>query len=44
MDIHNRMETGVLIITIDGRLDASNATVAEEKINKALEAAFGKNF
>ncbi|MBW2432603.1 MAG: STAS domain-containing protein [Deltaproteobacteria bacterium] len=37
MDISNRVENGVLIIAIDGRLDASNATVAEAEINKALE-------
>lgn len=37
MDIQNRMENGVLIITIDGRLDASNAPVAEGEINKALD-------
>ena len=37
MEINNRVENGVLIVTVDGRLDASNASVAEEKINKALE-------
>ena len=37
MDINDRVENGVLIVTIDGRLDASNATVAEAEINKALE-------
>ena len=36
MEIQNRMENGVLIITIDGRLDAANAPVAEEEIKKAL--------
>jgi anti-anti-sigma factor len=37
MEIHNRMENDVLIVTIDGRLDASNAQVAEGEIKKALE-------
>ncbi|MGD8961444.1 MAG: STAS domain-containing protein [Desulfobacterales bacterium] len=37
MEIHNRVENGVMIIEIEGRLDASNASVAEVEINKALE-------
>jgi anti-anti-sigma factor len=37
MEIHNRMENDVLIIKVDGRMDASNASVAEEEINTALE-------
>lgn len=37
MEIHNREEKGVLIIKIDGRLDAANAPVADEEITKALE-------
>lgn len=37
MDIQNRIENDVLIITIDGRLDASSAPVAEGEINQALE-------
>ena len=37
MEIHNRVENDVLIVTIDGRLDASNAQVAEGEIKKALE-------
>ncbi len=38
MEIHNKMENGVLIIAIDGRLDAATAPVAEGKIKKALDA------
>ena len=37
MEIHNRVEKGILIIAIDGRLDAASAPVAEGEINKALE-------
>jgi anti-anti-sigma factor len=37
MEIHNREESGVLIIKIDGRMDAANAPAAEGEINKALE-------
>ena len=37
MEIQNRTENDVLIIAIDGRLDAANAAVAEGEINKALE-------
>jgi anti-anti-sigma factor len=37
MDINNRVENGVLIVTIEGRLDAANAPVAEGEIKKALE-------
>lgn len=37
MEIHNRTENGILIISIDGRLDASSAPVAEGKINNALK-------
>lgn len=37
MEIQNREENGVTIIAIEGRMDASNASVAEGEINKALE-------
>ena len=37
MEIHNREKSGVTIIAIEGRMDASNANVAEGEINKALE-------
>ena len=37
MKIHNRVENGILIIAINGRLDAASAPVAEGEINKALE-------
>ena len=37
MEINKREESGVLIIKIDGRVDAANAPVAEGEINKALE-------
>jgi len=37
MEIHNRVENGILIIAIDGRLDAASAPVAEGEISKALE-------
>ncbi|MGD9057103.1 MAG: STAS domain-containing protein [Desulfobacterales bacterium] len=37
MEIHNRVENDVLIIKVDGRMDASNASVAEKEINKVLE-------
>ncbi len=37
MEIHNRVENDVLIIKVDGRMDASNASVAEKEINTALE-------
>ena len=37
MEINTRVENDVLIIKIDGRLDAANAPVAEGEINKALE-------
>ena len=36
MEIQNKVENGVLIVTIDGRLDAANAPVAEDEIKKAL--------
>jgi anti-anti-sigma factor len=37
MEIHNRVENGILIIAIAGRLDAATSPVAEGEINKALE-------
>ncbi len=37
MEIHNRLENGILIIAIDGRLDAASAPVAGGEINKALQ-------
>lgn len=37
MEIQNRVENDVLIIAIDGRMDASNAALAEEEITKVLE-------
>lgn len=37
MEIHNRVENGILIVAINGRLDAASAPVAEGEINKALE-------
>lgn len=37
MEIHNREENGVLIIKIEGRMDAVTAPVAEEEIKQALE-------
>jgi anti-anti-sigma factor len=37
MEIQSRVENGVLVITIEGRLDAATAPVAEGQINKALE-------
>ena len=37
MEINTRVENDVLIIKIDGRLDAANAPVAEKEINTALE-------
>ena len=37
MEIQNRVENDVLIISVEGRMDASNAQVAEGEINKALE-------
>ena len=37
MEIHNRVENDVLIISIDGRMDASNAAVADGEITTALE-------
>jgi len=37
MEIHNRVESGILIIGIDGRLDAATAPVAEGEIKKLLE-------
>jgi anti-sigma B factor antagonist/stage II sporulation protein AA (anti-sigma F factor antagonist) len=37
MEIKNRVENGVTIIEIEGRMDASNAAIAEAEINKALE-------
>lgn len=36
MEIQNKVENDVLIITIDGRLDAANAPVAEKEIKEAL--------
>ena len=37
MEIANRVENDVTIITVEGRMDASNAPIAEAEINKALE-------
>ena len=37
MEIHNRVENGILIVAINGRLDAASSPVAEGEINKALE-------
>ena len=37
MEIQSRVEDGVLIVAIDGRLDAATAPVAETEINKFLE-------
>ncbi len=37
MEIHDRIENGILIIAIEGRLDAASAPIAEGEINKALE-------
>jgi anti-anti-sigma factor len=37
MEIDHRVENGVLIIAISGRLDAASAPIAEGEINKALE-------
>ena len=37
MEIQYRVENDVLIISVEGRMDASNAPVAEGEINKALE-------
>jgi len=37
MEIDHREENGILIIAINGRLDAASAPVAEGEINKALE-------
>jgi anti-anti-sigma factor len=37
MEIDHRVENGILIIAINGRLDAASAPVAEGEINKALE-------
>ena len=37
MEIQNRVESGVTIVAIEGRLDAASAPVAEAEINKALE-------
>jgi anti-anti-sigma regulatory factor len=36
MEIDHRVENGILIIAISGRLDAASASIAEGKINKAL--------
>lgn len=37
MEIHYHVENGILMIAIDGRLDAASAPVAEGEINKALQ-------
>ena len=37
MEIDSREENGILIIAIEGRLDAATAPVAEGEINKALQ-------
>jgi anti-anti-sigma factor len=37
MEIDHRVENGILIIVISGRLDAAAAAIAEGEINKALE-------
>ncbi|MEJ2728720.1 MAG: STAS domain-containing protein [Deltaproteobacteria bacterium] len=37
MEIDHRVENGILIIVISGRLDAAAAPIAEGEINKALE-------
>ncbi len=37
MEIHNRVENGILIIAIDGRLDAATAPVADGEIKKMME-------
>ena len=37
MEIQKKTENGVIIIKIDGRLDAATAPVAEGEINQALE-------
>jgi anti-anti-sigma factor len=37
MEIDHRVENGILIIAINGRLDAASAPVAEGEINNALE-------
>jgi anti-anti-sigma factor len=37
MEIKNREENGVTIISVEGRMDASNAKLAEAEINKAIE-------
>jgi len=37
MEIHHKIEKGVLIIKIDGRLDAATSPSADETIKKAME-------
>ena len=37
MEIDHKVENGILIIVISGRLDAAAAPIAEKEINKALE-------
>jgi len=37
MEINHKLENGILIVAIDGRLDASTAPVAEGEIKKMLE-------
>ena len=37
MEIDHKVENGILIIVISGRLDAAAAAIAEGEINKALE-------
>jgi anti-anti-sigma factor len=37
MEIHKRVENEILIIAIEGRLDAASSPIAEAEIKKALE-------
>lgn len=37
MEIDHRVENGILIVTISGRLDAATSPVAEETIKKTME-------
>jgi anti-sigma B factor antagonist len=38
MEIHHKIEDGILIIAIKGRLDAATSPSADEAIKKAMEA------
>jgi len=37
MEIHHKMQNGILIIKIDGRLDAATSPSADETIKKTME-------